>query len=77
MGNSAPYGHRGDLTTITEAILMHGGEARASRDAFAALLSKDQSAIVKFLKTLQVMPSGSPLKLIQSDNSQGRSPVFD
>ncbi|HKB15966.1 MAG TPA: hypothetical protein VKF62_07860, partial [Planctomycetota bacterium] len=37
VGNSAPYGHRGDLTTITDAILMHGGEARDERDLFVAL----------------------------------------
>jgi hypothetical protein len=60
VGNSAPYGHRGDLTTITEAILVHGGEARASRDAFVALSSEEQVKIVKFLKTLQILPAGSP-----------------
>ncbi len=37
VGNSAPYGHRGDLGTITEAIVAHGGEATAVRDAFNAL----------------------------------------
>jgi hypothetical protein len=36
VGNTDPYGHRGDLTTTTEAILYQGGEARASPDAFAA-----------------------------------------
>jgi len=33
-GNSAPYGHRGDLTTLTEAIMAHGGEAATSRIDF-------------------------------------------
>ncbi|KAF0193197.1 MAG: hypothetical protein FD165_300 [Gammaproteobacteria bacterium] len=56
VGNSAPYGHRGDLSTITEAILAHGGEARASRDMFASRSYRDQVALVKFLKTLQVVP---------------------
>jgi CxxC motif-containing protein (DUF1111 family) len=56
VGNSAPYGHRGDLTTITEAILVHGGEARDSRDRFAALPTADQAAVVEFLKSLQVLP---------------------
>ncbi|MDH5564574.1 MAG: hypothetical protein OEY91_13255 [Nitrospirota bacterium] len=60
VGNSAPYGHRGDLTTITEAILAHGGEGRATRDAFVALDHNDQRAVVAFLKTLQVLPAGSP-----------------
>nr|WP_228779134.1 di-heme oxidoredictase family protein [Methylobacter sp. BlB1] len=56
VGNTAPYGHRGDISTITEAILYHGGEARASRDAFAAKPVEDQKALVAFLKTLQVVP---------------------
>lgn len=60
VGSSAPYGHRGDLTTITEAILAHGGEARGQRDAFVALSQIEQKAIVEFLKTLQILPSGSP-----------------
>jgi hypothetical protein len=61
VGNTAPYGHRGDLTTITEAISFHGGEGRASRDAFFALPKDDQAAIVEFLKTLQIVPDGSLL----------------
>jgi hypothetical protein len=61
VGSSAPYGHRGDLTTLTEAILYHGGEARDSRDNFASLPTDDQKAIVEFLKTLQVLPEGTPL----------------
>jgi hypothetical protein len=59
VGNSAPYGHRGDLSTITEAIVAHGAEGRASRDAFNALAQNEQAAIVEFLKTLQVLPEGS------------------
>ena len=60
VGNSAPYGHTGDLTTITEAIVMHGGEARQARDSFAALPLGDQQALVDFLYTLQVLPEGAP-----------------
>lgn len=65
VGNSAPYGHRGDLTTITEAILAHGGEARASRDAFGNSDPRDQKAVVRFLKSLQVLPAGSPRLVVQ------------
>ena len=56
VGNTAPYGHRGDISTITEATLLHGGEARASRDAFANSPAEDQKAVVMFLKTLQILP---------------------
>ena len=56
VGNTAPYGHRGDLSTITEAILAHGGEGRAARDAFEVSALEDQRALVAFLKTLQIVP---------------------
>ena len=60
VGSSAPYGHRGNLTTISEAILHHAGEARPTRESFAALPVEEQADIVAFLKTLQVLPEGSP-----------------
>ncbi|PYT08625.1 MAG: hypothetical protein DMF49_04685, partial [Acidobacteria bacterium] len=60
-GNSAPYGHRGDLTTLTEAIESHGGEARAARDAFISLPRADRDDIIEFLKSLQILPDGAPI----------------
>lgn len=65
-GNSMPYGHRGDLTTLSEAIHFHGGEARKSRDAFFALAPASRTAIVDFLKTLQVLPEGSSPILLEA-----------
>ncbi len=53
-GNSDPYGHRGDLTTLSDAIHYHGGEARPVRDAFFALPRSQQGAVIEFLKSLQV-----------------------
>jgi Di-haem oxidoreductase, putative peroxidase len=67
VGNTAPYGHRGDLTTITEAILHHAGEARAHRERFAALSKDQQSEIVEFLKQLQVLPGGSPREVTEDE----------
>ena len=55
--NEPPYLHHGRATLISEAILAHGGEAQASRDAFAALSPDDRAAVVEFLKTLQIMPN--------------------
>ena len=63
-GNSAPYGHRGDLSTLTEAILAHGGEARQSREAFLRLSVADQRSLIRFLRSLQVLPAGSPRVLV-------------
>jgi cytochrome c peroxidase len=64
VGNTSPYGHRGDLTLISDAIFFHGGDARDSRDAYYALDELDQAKIVEYLKTLQVVPDGSPLVAI-------------
>ncbi len=52
-GNTAPYGHRGDLPSLYEAILAHGGEARAVRDAYVALPLTDREDVIRFLKTLR------------------------
>jgi hypothetical protein len=50
-GNSGPYGHRGDLTTLTEAIWFHGGDARESRDTFFNLPAENQAQIIEYLKS--------------------------
>jgi hypothetical protein len=63
-GNSAPYGHRGDLTTITEAIMAHGGEANASRQAFEALPQTQRNELVEFLKSLQMLAPGTPTLVV-------------
>lgn len=55
-GNTSPYGHRGDLTTLTEAIHYHGGDARAQRDAYFELPQDDRDAVIEFLKSLVVVP---------------------
>ena len=67
VGNSAPYGHRGDLTTLTAAILAHGGEGRAARDRFVALPEGRQDELVEFLKSLQVLPDGIPTLVVRED----------
>ncbi len=69
VGNTAPYGHRGDLTTITEAIEVHGGEARASRDAFMALSRTERNEVVEFLKSLRILPPGTTTLVVDSKGS--------
>ncbi|MBL8299715.1 MAG: hypothetical protein JNN30_15370 [Rhodanobacteraceae bacterium] len=66
VGNSAPYGHRGDLTTLTEAIDAHGGEARASRDAFFALPRAQRDEVIEFLKSLQVLRPGTAALVVDT-----------
>jgi cytochrome c peroxidase len=52
LSTKAPYCHRGDCTTITEAIEAHGGEASAVTDAFDDLPRADKVSLVQFLKSL-------------------------
>lgn len=65
-GNSAPYGHRGDLTTLTDAIGAHGGEARPIRDAYMALPVGQRAAVIEFLKSLQMLPPGTRALVVDS-----------
>ena len=44
--------HDGRARTTQEAILWHGGEAQASRDAFKKLSKEDRSAVLTFLDSL-------------------------
>jgi len=44
--------HDGRARNFTEAILWHGGEAAASREAFKQLSKDDRAALVKFLESL-------------------------
>lgn len=48
----APYLHDGRADTLEQAILAHGGEGQASRDAFAALTQTEQDNIIAFLEIL-------------------------
>ena len=56
VGSSAPYGHDGRSINLEEVILRHGGEAKASRDRFAALSSDGRQRIIEFLNTLILFP---------------------
>jgi CxxC motif-containing protein (DUF1111 family) len=48
----AGFLHDGRARTIEEAILWHGGEAKRSRDAYAAMAKTERDALVKFLGSL-------------------------
>ena len=59
VASEPPFLHHGRATLMSEAILAHGGEGQAARDAFAELPGDDRAAVVEFLKTLQVLPEDS------------------
>ena len=44
--------HDGRARDLSEAILWHGGEAQASRDAYAAMSADERQALLAFLETL-------------------------
>ena len=64
VGNSGPYMHHGDFTTMREAIVAHAGEALATRLSFQALSDYDRDSIIEFLKTLQILPPSSTSRVI-------------
>lgn len=53
VADTAPYLHDGRATTLTEAILLHGGEAEAARDGFAALADASKADLLEFLRSLR------------------------
>jgi CxxC motif-containing protein (DUF1111 family) len=48
----ATFLHDGHARTIAEAILWHGGEAEAAREAFRLASRRDRDALIAFLETL-------------------------
>jgi hypothetical protein len=52
VGGTAPYMHDGRSTTLTEAILEHGGESADSRTHFLALGPDDRADLLAFLNNL-------------------------
>ena len=56
IGTTAPYGHDGRSSTLDDVILRHGGEALASRNAYAALTPFQKRSIGAFLNSLVLFP---------------------
>jgi hypothetical protein len=54
VGSTAPYLHDGRATTLTEAILEHGGEGAASRSNFESLSLDQQKDLINFLDNLVI-----------------------
>ena len=50
---TAPYLHDGRATTLTDAILLHGGDAENARDAFDAFTPEQKTQLLAFLRTLR------------------------
>jgi CxxC motif-containing protein (DUF1111 family) len=52
VNGNANYLHDGRARTLIEAILWHGGEAAASREAFRAMPGAEREALLRFLESL-------------------------
>ncbi len=53
VADTAPYLHDGRALTLTDAILLHGGEAQTVRDTFDGLAAQDRVRILSFLRSLR------------------------
>ena len=62
--NEPPFFHHGLFTTLRQSVLAHSGEAKQSRLAFQALTAHEQDAVIEFLKTLQVLPPGTKVRIV-------------
>ena len=64
IANQHSFGHHGMYTTMRESVLAHHGEAEHSSSAFKALGLAEQNAVVEFLKSLQILPAGTPCLIV-------------
>jgi CxxC motif-containing protein (DUF1111 family) len=60
VGSTAPYLHDGRATTLTEAVIEHGGEAATSRNAARALRPAEQAQLLAFLENLVLFKIPEP-----------------
>jgi hypothetical protein len=67
--NKPNHFHHGLFTTLREAVLAHAGEAEASRQAFQALPEFERGCVIEFLKTLQVLPPGTPHLIVDEQGA--------
>lgn len=52
LGHRSEFLHNGRAQTLSDAILLHGGEAAASRDVFRRLTDEARSQVLAFLRSL-------------------------
>ena len=56
LAETAPYLHDGRAPTVHDAIVLHGGEATAARDAYLALDESGRASVRVFLASLSRQP---------------------
>jgi CxxC motif-containing protein (DUF1111 family) len=60
VADSSPYFHDGNAATLEAAVNRHHGDAENVYNAYRKLSSKDQGAIIAFLKTLKAPSDAVP-----------------
>jgi CxxC motif-containing protein (DUF1111 family) len=53
VADTAPYLHDGRAHTLEEAIMLHGGEAQAVRDAYSEQPEEAKRELIAYLMTLR------------------------
>ncbi len=72
LANEPPFFHHGKYSTMRMSIEAHAGDAQYTTDAWVALDTFEQDAIIEFLKTLQLLPSGTR-DLVVDENLQSKA----
>lgn len=70
VASTSPYGHDGRSVNLDEVILRHGGEALASRDAYARSRS-GRRAILEYLASLILFPPDDTASNLNPGNPDG------
>ena len=71
VADTAPYLHDGRATTLTEAILAHGGEAQIARDEFESLGQQGRTQLLDFLRSLRTPEAPAEALLAAADDEDG------
>ena len=68
VADTAPYLHDGRALTLTDAILMHGGDAAPASSHFANLSDADRISLLEFMRYLRT-PTDPAADLLAADGS--------
>lgn len=71
--DSGPWLHDGRALTLSDAILLHGGEGQPAADGFAQLGDAERRAVLAFLRTLRTpeAPSADIAEPFETERAQG------
>lgn len=74
IANEPPFFHHGQYSTMRQSIEAHHGEAEAHNVAWQGLSDYRKDSVIEFLKTLQVLPEGTPWLVVDENGNRKRWP---